>query len=155
MTRLRPLHDDATPGGNGVAAIALEILGHLTAEQRYLDAAGRTRNSSFPEQQQHPLGHATLLVALYEHLEPATQVIITGSDEQEMQAWKAVTASYDRVNCYVFGSGSVDSAVTLSGVPGLYKHGEQTTAYVCKGLRCLPPAISIRILQEQLGTENA
>ena len=154
IARLRPLQDDATPGGSGVAAFALETLGHLGSEQRYLDTAERTLKGSFAEQQQHPLGHATLLAALYEHLEPATRVIITGSDEQEMQAWKAVTASYDRVNCYVLGPGSADSANNLPGISGLSEQQGQTRAYVCEGRHCLPPASSVDILQEQLGASR-
>ncbi len=151
ISRLRPLQDDATPAGNGIAAIALETLGHLTADQRYLEAAGQALMSSYSEQQQHPLAHATLLTGLYYHLQPATQVIITGSDMDENLAWKAATSGNDRVNCYVLGSG----AGQLPAIPGLYESGEQTVAFVCEGLRCLPPIKSSRALQEQLEIEHA
>jgi uncharacterized protein YyaL (SSP411 family) len=148
IARLRPLQDDATPGGNGIAAQALETLGHLSAEQRYLDAAGRTLLGSYPEQQQHPLAHATLLVALHGHLKPPRQVMISGPDQQETQAWKAAITHHDRVNCYVLGPGPGDRA----GLPDLYETGTRTTAYVCEGLRCLPRARSLDDLQEQLNS---
>ena len=132
--------------GNGVAARALEALGPLTAEQRYIDAASNTVLGTWREQQQQPLAHATLLMATYHHLKPATQVIITGSDPGEMQQWKALTSGHDRVNCYVL----MPESGKPGGIPGLYEPGDRTTAYVCKGLHCLAPATSLETLKEQL-----
>ena len=40
ILRPKPGHDNATPSGNGVAALALTRLGHLLGETRYLRAAG-------------------------------------------------------------------------------------------------------------------
>ncbi len=42
ILRPKPGHDNATPSGNGVAALALQRLGHLVGEPRYLDAGERT-----------------------------------------------------------------------------------------------------------------
>jgi uncharacterized protein YyaL (SSP411 family) len=148
VARLRSLQDDATPSGNGIAAQALESLGHLVADQRYLDIAGRTLQSSYAEQRQHPLAHATLLVALTGHLKPAGQVIITGSDPQELAVWKAAINSHDRVNCYVLGSEPGER----EGLPDFFEPGEKTRAYVCEGLRCLPPVTSLDHLQDQLNS---
>jgi uncharacterized protein YyaL (SSP411 family) len=146
ITRLRPLQDDATPSGNGIAVIALETLGHLLAEPRYLETAGKALMSSHGEQRKHPLAFATLLVALSRHLKPLTQVIITGTDHEDAKAFKAVTRGFDRVNCYVFGSGSGE----LTNITGLYETGEQTRAYIGESLSCQPPLESSHALQEQL-----
>ncbi len=40
--RPKPGHDNAMPSGNGIAAFALQRLGHLLGEARYLEAAERT-----------------------------------------------------------------------------------------------------------------
>ncbi|MFT5139594.1 MAG: hypothetical protein ACI9CB_001240 [Rhodothermales bacterium] len=146
ISRLRPLQDDATPAGNGIAAIALEELGHLTADSRYLDTAGRALMSSYNEIQQHPLAYATLLCGLDAHMRPPIQVIITGPDARDLKAWKAVTNGFDRVNCYLLGPGSGNLPV----IPGLNKSTDQTVAYICEGLRCLPPLKSSLDLQNQL-----
>ena len=45
--RPRPLADEAVPSGNGIAAIALQRLGFLLGETRYLDAAERTLRGSW------------------------------------------------------------------------------------------------------------
>jgi uncharacterized protein YyaL (SSP411 family) len=42
MHRPKPLSDEATPSGNGIAAFALQRLGFLLGETRYLDAAEKT-----------------------------------------------------------------------------------------------------------------
>ena len=151
VARLRPLQDDATPGGNGLAVIALESLGHLAAEPRYLDSASRALMSAYSDFQQHPLAHATLLVALNRHLAQAIQVIITGPDDAESHQWKKLASAFDRVNCYVFGLGNDGPhGDDLPGPPGLYTIGEQTTAFVCEGLRCLPPVKSDLALKQLL-----
>ena len=146
ISRLRSLQDDATPGGNGIAAIALEMLGHLTANGTYLDSAAKAIMSSYSDLQAHPLAHASLLISLDHHLKPVTQVILSGTDNEELKSWKAVIDGIDRVNCYVLGSGSGK----LPAIPGLNESGEQTVAYICEGLRCLPPVHSISDLEKQL-----
>jgi uncharacterized protein YyaL (SSP411 family) len=41
-------HDNATPAGNGVAAFALQRLGHMLGETRYVGAAERTLRLFWP-----------------------------------------------------------------------------------------------------------
>jgi uncharacterized protein YyaL (SSP411 family) len=59
-------HDNALPAGNGVAALALQRLGHLLGETRYLDAARRTLECFMPQMQRQAGGFATLIGALEE-----------------------------------------------------------------------------------------
>jgi uncharacterized protein YyaL (SSP411 family) len=46
--RAKAGHDGATPSGNGIAALALQRLGHLVGEPRYLDAAERALKLFYP-----------------------------------------------------------------------------------------------------------
>jgi uncharacterized protein YyaL (SSP411 family) len=61
--RPKPGHDNATPSGNGAAALALQRLGHLAGESRYLEAAQRTLHLFAPQMQKHP-GGRDLVAAL-------------------------------------------------------------------------------------------
>ncbi len=144
--RLRILQDDATPSGNGVAARALLTLGHLNAEPRYLEAARALLDRSGAELGKYPLGHASLLVALDEYLDPPAQVVIAGQDAAETAAWQSVVRQFDRVHCYALAPG----AHRWPAVLGEQTQGGETTAYLCRGSRCLPAIRSRAELEEKL-----
>jgi uncharacterized protein YyaL (SSP411 family) len=59
MHRPKPLADESMPSGNGVAAYALQRLGHLLGEQRYIDAADRALRSAWKAMDEYPHGHVT------------------------------------------------------------------------------------------------
>ena len=80
IQRPKPAHDDAIPSGNGIAAQVLGRLGHLLAENRYLQAAENTLKSIWSGIESMPHGHASLLVALEETLFPCQTVIIRGTE---------------------------------------------------------------------------
>jgi uncharacterized protein YyaL (SSP411 family) len=71
-------HDNATPAGNGVAAFALQRLGHLLGEGRYLDAAEKTLRLFWPQIRHSPTGLGSLLGALEEALTPPDIIILRG-----------------------------------------------------------------------------
>ena len=76
--RPRPFADEAQPGGNALAALALQGLGGLVAEPRYLDAAQRALAAGMNAMQREPLGHATLVRALAREFEPVERVLAHG-----------------------------------------------------------------------------
>ena len=55
--RTKPFADEAVPSGNGIAAFALQRLGLLLGETRYLDAAERTLRSGWSAIEQYPHQH--------------------------------------------------------------------------------------------------
>ena len=76
--RPKPAHDNATPSGNGVAACALQRLGHLLGEFRYLQAAERALNLFYPTLFRYPSSCCSLLTALEQSLFPPQTVILRG-----------------------------------------------------------------------------
>ena len=68
--RTKSFGDEAVPAGNGIAAYALNRLGHLLGETRYIDAAERTIKAAWAVIQKYPPGHTSFLVALEEQLSP-------------------------------------------------------------------------------------
>ncbi|HYN27062.1 MAG TPA: thioredoxin domain-containing protein, partial [Burkholderiales bacterium] len=87
ILRPKPGHDNATPSGNGVAALALTRLGHLLGETRYLRVAEATVKQFYPPMAQHPAGFATLCTALAELLEP-TQTVVLRGPRQPLREWQ-------------------------------------------------------------------
>ena len=135
IQRSRPLGDEATPSGNGIAALALQRLGHLTGDARYLDAATGTLRVAWEEMQRAPAAYSSLLGTLKEHLTPPTTVILRGSLE-EMKDWREVM---DALPAEQFGFAI---PVTENKLPGSLVATEARqggVAYVCQGTSCSAP----------------
>jgi uncharacterized protein len=128
-------YDNATPSGNGVAALALQRLGHITGETRYLSAAERTLQLFYPQLQRQPAGYATLAMALEDHLAPPRTVILRGRDAALRQWQERLRRSY-RPDVLVL---AIEEG--LSGLPPLLdkQAGDPVNAWVCSGVKCLPP----------------
>ena len=134
MHRSKSFGDEAVPAGNSIAAQALTRLGLLLGETRYLDAAARTLRAAWAPVQHYPHAHASMLVALSEHLDPPEQVIIRGDDAAR---WRdAVTKKYSPMR-QVF---AIEAAA--KGLPEMLaakRALEGTVAYVCRGTTCSEP----------------
>ena len=134
--RPKPAYDSATPSGNGVAAYALQRLGHITGETRYLDAAERTLRLFYPQLAQHPNGSASLLLALEEHLD-APQVVVLRGPKEEMHQWRrGLDQAYlPATLIFAVADGVVDLPPLFAKpvAPGA------VNAWVCQGVTCLAP----------------
>ncbi len=154
-----PLHrpkgfaDEATPSGNGIAALALARLGWLLADTRYLDATEATLLGGFPSMQRVPQAHTAMLNALDERLNPGEIVVIRGLSDAAM-AWSAALATLYAPRRMVFAipadAGSLPEALASK------RMREGTVAYVCQGPRCSEPIAElprlIRTLRDDLQT---
>jgi uncharacterized protein YyaL (SSP411 family) len=151
--RPKPLGDESMPSGNGMAARALQRLGFLLGEARYLEAAERTLAYAAPVLGDHPEACATLLTALEEYLEHPEIVIVRGAPE-EARAWReAVTRVYaPRRLVFAIPSDAQDLPGALAGRaarPG------GTVAYRCQGSRCSLPIASLDALAAELGAAGS
>jgi uncharacterized protein YyaL (SSP411 family) len=142
--RPKPGHDNATPSGNGVAALALTRLGHLLGEIHYLRAAENTVKLFYPAMARHPGGFATLCGALAEVLEP-TQTVVLRGPRQPLGEWQQALARLYLPDTLTL---ALDSAVKAP--PGVLDKpaGKTVNAYICRGVSCLAP---VRNLDELLG----
>jgi uncharacterized protein YyaL (SSP411 family) len=138
--RPKPTVDDAMPPGNGVLARALNLLGHLLGETRYLDAASGTLKWARKAMEQYPAGHSTLLGALEDQLTPPELVIVRGP-RTEIDAWLRPVRTGYRPWRHVFGIPYEDVGLLPGFLPRLVSAEKQRscTAYVCKGLQCSLP----------------
>ncbi|HEY7640674.1 MAG TPA: thioredoxin domain-containing protein [Steroidobacteraceae bacterium] len=136
MHRSKSFSDEAVPAGNAIAAQALTRLGLLLGETRYLDAAARTLRAAWAPLNHYPHAHASLLVALAEHLDPPEIVIIRGLS-QEAGHWRdALTRKYSPTRL-VF---AIDAdAAALPPAIADKRALDTTVAYVCRGMTCSEP----------------
>ena len=148
MHRPKPLADEAMPSGNGVAAYALQRLGHLIGENRYIDAVERSLQHAWQAMDEYPHGHVTLLTALEEYLTPPEIIIIRGRQD-EISRWRDDAAKLYAPGRLVFAID--ESEMDLPGALALRKvvPGE-TVAYRCLGTHCELPVTEWSTLARQL-----
>jgi uncharacterized protein YyaL (SSP411 family) len=154
LHRSRPFADEATPAGNGVAAGALLRLGWLLAEPRYLAAAERTLRAAWPALVEYPHGHATLLNALEDWLNPPAIVVIRGEAEAAAAFRAALTAAYHpRRMVLVIPPGTPGLPPALADKVADKLAGERVTAWVCRGTICSPPESDLPALVAALAAD--
>jgi uncharacterized protein YyaL (SSP411 family) len=133
-------HDNATPAGNGVAAFALQRLGHLLGETRYLDAAERTLQLFWPAMRHSPAGFGSLLRALEEALTPPEIIILRGPID-EMVNWRRTLGADPQRLVLALPKG-------IAGLPAILAKPEsdRVNAWVCRGVTCSPPTANLHEL---------
>jgi uncharacterized protein YyaL (SSP411 family) len=148
IQRPKPGFDNATPSGNGIAALALNRLSFLTGETRYSQAAERALAHFWAQVQRQPASSASLLAALDEILTPPRTLIVTGPGEA-LPAWKAALAGGYRPDTI-----ALFIASGMKGLPALLAKPASgaVAAYLCGGLACLPPVADAAKLREMLGS---
>ena len=152
MHRPKPLADEAMPSGNGVAALALQRLGFLLGETRYLAAAEKTLQFAWPAMAEFPHGHVTLLAALEEYLSHPEMIVVRGN-VGDMQPWLTAAATLYAPRRLVFGIDS--NATNLPGaLAGRKAIDTGPVAYRCVGDHCSLPLTSWKALAAQLREDN-
>ena len=148
MHRPRPFADEAMPSGNGIAAYALQRMGFLLGEGRYLAAAERTLVAAWRAISDYPHGHVTLLTALEEYLEEPEIVIIRGGDD-EIQRWSRSAAKLYAPRRLVFAI-PADAAELPGALADRTAVDGETVAYRCLGSHCELPVTSWEALAAQI-----
>ncbi len=146
--RPKPLADESVPSGNGIAAFALQRLGFLLGETRYLDAAERTLRCAWRAMHEYPHGHVTLLTALEEYLSHPEIVIIRG-DGDEIARWRDAASRLYAPRRLVFAIDRDEDALPGALAERAAKDHE-TVAYRCHGTHCELPVTSWEALAANL-----
>ena len=136
IERPRPLADEATPSGNGVAARALNRLGHLLAEPRYLDSAERALKSAWPALEKASWAHCTLADALEEVLAPPEIVLVRG-EGRALDEWRRAASLVYAPRRLVFAIPAAEPG--LPAAIAAKDPGEGLRGWICRGSTCLPP----------------
>ncbi|MEY3121819.1 MAG: hypothetical protein RI993_644 [Pseudomonadota bacterium] len=144
-------HDNAIPAGNGMATIALQRLGYLLGEPRYLQAAERALQLFSGGMAQQPGTHCSLVIALEEFLTPPRIVILRGA-QTALSTWRStlqphtlraviVTLSAELTNL----PDNINKPLPVDGKVG---------AWVCEGRRCLPEIQQLENLLAVMSSSN-
>ena len=145
--RSRSFHDDATPSGNAIAALALQRLGWLLGETRYLIAAERTLRAAWPTLADAPLGQVHMATALEEHLEPHEFIVLRG-EAAELETWRRELQRVWRPRVSVLAV-PTDAAGLPAALATKPPRGA-IVAYRCRGSHCEAPEESLPALLQRL-----
>jgi hypothetical protein len=143
--RPMPGHDNATPSGNGVAAYALQRLGHLVGEPRYLQAAENALNVFYSAMSLHTSSYCSLMITLEETLTPP-QIVILRGQESVLTEWRN---ALQNSSPYTLVFALPTELVGLP--PSLNKPcptDKPVNAWVCQGVICQPEISDLLELQQ-------
>jgi hypothetical protein len=141
--------DGATPSGNGIAAHALQRLGHLVGEPRYLEAVERSLKLFYPAMERQPSSFVSLAAALEEHLAPP-QIVVLRGDRARMATWqRALSAAYRPATLVVAIAPGVRGLPAALDKP-VPAGAAGVNAWVCRGVTCLPPITELVELERVL-----
>jgi len=138
--RPKPLADESVPSGNGIAAFALQRLGFLLGETRYLDAAERTLRAAWRAMDEYPHGHVTLLTALEEYVTHPEIIVIRG-DADDVARWRDAAARLYSPRRLVFAIPRDEQSLP-GALADRAAMEDDTVAYRCLGTHCELPVTS-------------
>ncbi len=138
--RSKVFADDATPAGNGIAAFALQRLGHLLGRPDWLNAAEGAVRAAWHGLQQRPQSHVAMLAALEELLHPP-QIIIIRGDPAPLHEWQTQLARVYAPRRMVLAV-PADATDLPAAFADKAPRGP-AVAYVCAGSVCGAPVASL------------
>ena len=146
ILRPKPGPDTATPSGNGVAAFALQRLGHLLGEARYIAAAERALKLFYPALERQPSAFPSLTNALDEYLAPPRTIILRGPDAG-IEQWRQGLAA-----CYRPDTLTIAIPAAARNLPDTLAKpvGATVNAWICRGATCLPPVAELSAVEGAL-----
>lgn len=151
--RAKQGYDNATPNGNGIAAVALQRLGHMLAEPRYLNSAERVLQAFDATIKRNPSACATLTHALHEYLLPPTMVVVSG-EYLPLQTWAAeLNALYYPHHLFFYlDTAKFSTQITQENLPIIFqkKLSNHVNATICKGVECSQSIDDLAKLLERL-----
>ncbi|MDG2107396.1 MAG: thioredoxin domain-containing protein [Woeseiaceae bacterium] len=146
--RPKSIADEALPSGNGIAAFALQRLGFLLGEVRYLDAAERTLKSTWQSIENYPHAHVSLITALEEYLHHPEIIVIRG-ETKEIEYWRDSAIKLYAPQRMIF---AIDA--NEENLPGALAdkvaHEGESIAYKCIGTHCELPITTWEALAAEL-----
>jgi uncharacterized protein len=145
--RSKSFGDDATPAGNGIAALALQRMGYVLGETRYLAAAERILRAGWNALQRHPSSHVAMLLALEEYVQ-APEILVLRGAASKIEAWRRELLRMYAPRRIVLAI--PENAPDLPAALAEKVPRGEAVAYLCRGSVCSAPLDSLEALLEAL-----
>jgi uncharacterized protein YyaL (SSP411 family) len=144
INRPKPGYDNAMPSGNGVAAFALQRLGHLLGETGCLDASARCLNLFYGQMARQPIAYPSLLAVLDEALIPPRVILLRGPAAalREWSMW--LVPKLGQHDMLLVLPNGLTLPTTLAK-----PEADRPTAWICSGTACQPPVTELSAMLNQ------
>ena len=144
--RPKPVYDNATASGNGVAAVVLQRLGYILGEQRYIQSAEKTIRLFYPAMAEQLNGYCSLLTALDEMLFPPHIIILRGSSSALVQ-WQSILQNrYPHKIILALPLELINLPLSLSKAVSSGAAAGSVSAWVCTATGCMPEITNLQDL---------
>ncbi len=142
-------YDGATPSANSVAAQNLLRLARLTGDLSHTSRARTLLATAAAELHAYPAGHAHLLLALDEEVNPPPEVVLAARDAAEAAPFVEVVRSAGAPGTLVVVLDSGRQAALRSAAPALAAYEipkRGVLAFVCQNQQCHAPVRDVAAL---------
>ncbi len=138
MVRKKEFHDGAIPCGNSVATMNLMKIARITGDSKYEETALKTLRSLSLLIEKIPLSHTMLLCAMEFATGETTEIVIAGSDDDEIKTMTGtLTKGYEPNRTVLLKRLSDKDIERIAPFTGDCKPlNGKAAAYVCKGGVC-------------------
>lgn len=149
IARLKTVHDNATPPGNGTILEVLARLYLITGNRSYRERADALITALMPKEIQGAVHHLSILAG-FEFLDRAVQVVLIGTDPDGIAALRRAyfrTAPPTAILMTVDGDQALPDGHPAAGKTAI---DGKATAYVCIATTCGLPVTEAEDLAQQL-----
>jgi uncharacterized protein YyaL (SSP411 family) len=155
ITRLKDMHDNATPCGNAVLATVLVRLGRICARQDYLERAKTLLEAAAAVVEDSTMAAGQWLVALDSLLGPQVEIVLLGAGDRSATktVLRALREKHRPRTIALFRDPSHTEGNSLhldSLFAGRAQRGDQITAYVCHGSTCEPALVGAEAIVKRI-----
>ncbi len=155
IARGKDPHDNATPAGNSVAALALLRLAELTGRNELREKAETALRLYRDLMDERPFATAQMLLALDFYLGPVKAFAVVGEGEEARRVLRAIHGEF-RPNkvIAVCRPNAPDAVGQLSLLAGKAAVDGKATLYVCENFACRAPVVGAEAIEKQLKTDG-
>lgn len=151
IQRLKIFSDDAIPSGNAIATLTLNRLGHLSGQQKYINAAENCLKSAWTSINHSPVAHCALLNALSEYLTPL-DILIIRSQPADSEQWSSLMQQHYLPGTLVY---TIPAEKKTHNSLRTKAAADTTIAYPCSGTICFESIKNLPELQTYLQNNSA
>ncbi len=153
ITRPKPIYDGAMPSGNSAAALFLNKLSKLTADEKFGEAAEKQLDFVSKVIAAQPSSHSLSLLALMEaEYSSAELVCVTSENEVPAELTELISKkTADNFSVLLKTPKNEEKLSTIAPFTAEYRIPESGAMYyLCKGSICLKPVDKLEKLNEEL-----